>query len=179
MTARDTAAAAVKKHGLAIKSKFVPYTRSRNFSPSAKLFDKSLNWLVTLLAGDREIITTDYSAGIGHCPSYPRLSTGLSLRDAESIEFEVEHGRRRVGELHPTGAEQIEPDTLYVLHSLVSDADVLNYATYEDWAIDFGYDPDSRKGEAIYRECLEIALKLSSRLGAEVLSDLREAFRDF
>ena len=73
---------------------------------------------------------------------------------------------------------RIEPELKNVLHCLVTDADVLNYGSYEDWAGSFGYDKDSRKGEAIYKQSLDIGLKLQSGLGAVNLELLREAMQD-
>lgn len=44
---------------------------------------------------------------------------------------------------------------------------------------ELGYDPDSRKAEAIYKACLEIALKLRNALGEDGLAKLREAAQDY
>jgi hypothetical protein len=66
-----------------------------------------------------------------------------------------------------------------VLASLVMDSSAIDYSTYEEWAGDCGHDPDSRKGEAIYRACLEIALKLRNGLGEAGLAALREAAQDY
>lgn len=56
---------------------------------------------------------------------------------------------------------------------------MLDSSTFEEWANEFGYDPDSRKAEVIYRACLEIALKLRNGLGEDRLRDLRELFTDY
>ena len=64
------------------------------------------------------------------------------------------------------------------MHCLVTDSDVLNYGSFEEWADNFGYEEDSRKAEAVYKSCLEIAVKLQSGLGAVNLEILREAMQD-
>ena len=45
------------------------------------------------------------------------------------------------------GKEEFPTPTLQeVLYSLTEDTLVMHYLTYEQWAADFGYDADSRKG---------------------------------
>lgn len=180
-TAQENAKVACDRLGLTIRAEFVPWSKSRNYKPNAKVGDMSLNWRVTLLVDGREILTTDYSAGIGHCLSYKQKFGGrFSLDEADAIKFECENGRMQTNLRRLKGgmSTPILSD-VDVIYSLVSDSDVLNYSTYEEWAGNFGYDTDSRKGEAIYRACLEIALKLRNCLGESVLAELREAFQDY
>jgi hypothetical protein len=66
-----------------------------------------------------------------------------------------------------------------VVASLASDSNVLDYATYEDWGSELGFDPDSRKGEAIYRQCLTLALRLRAALGDGALTALREVAGEY
>lgn len=163
---------AIRELGLSITSRFVPWSQSRNKHEK----QPSLNWRVTLLRNSREILTTDYSAGAAHCPSYSRDSK-------HGVEFECEHG---VHKYPPDGSGPIErirfpikPDLKSVIYSLLTDADALDYATFEDWADNFGYDPDSRKAENIYRECLSLGLKLRAAIGDEGMRKLSEAFQDY
>ncbi len=59
-----------------------------------------------------------------------------------------------------------DPEAHEVLESLLSDAaTVENVETFEDWANELGYDPDSRSAEAIYREVETQAAKLRAFLG--------------
>lgn len=178
MTTTETINAFMAENDLAITAEFVPFSKSRNAGNK----DRSLNWRVTLQHKGRDVLKTDYSAGIAHCPGYKQRMTG----DVHHVvEYETENGRRgwwsdgfnramARGDRTP-----IAPDAASVLHSLILDADVLDHPTYEDWAADFGYDPDSRKGEAIYRACLEIALKLRAGLGEALLAKAREAVQDY
>jgi hypothetical protein len=137
---------AIKKHGLTIEAVFISWSRSRKKDEK----DPSLNWRVTLKKGDREILITDYTAGLGHCPAYKRKD---DYRKKDLIRWECEHGYEArywesSGVISSRGAP-IKPDATDIVHSLVFDADVLNCATFEEWADDFGYDSDSRKAESI------------------------------
>lgn len=52
------------------------------------------------------------------------------------------------------------PSVAAVLNSLILDADVVNYACFEDWADSFGYDKDNRSAERIYGACKQSAAEL-------------------
>lgn len=60
-----------------------------------------------------------------------------------------------------------------VLMSVASDSSEA-FSTFEDWADAYGYDSDSRKAEATYRACQEIAMKLRRWLGEPLFSQLLE-----
>lgn len=165
---------------IALTYEFVPFSQSRNAKPreDGKVW-RSLNWRVTLKRNGRDVLTCDYSAGEAHCPAY-NLKDPYHRRTG--VEFEIEHGKRaaRVSDVLGTiGGKVIEPDACDVLHSLALDADVIDCAGFEDWASNFGYDTDSRKAEAVYRECLEQALKLRAALGEDGLRKLREACQEY
>jgi hypothetical protein len=185
-------AATIAKHGITIKSDFVPFSQSRNKAEKYK----TLNWRVTLQKDGRDVLVTDYSAGESYCPAYK-----LSVREAGErnsimrhgmLAWECEHGFAvrafdnanspegyTVRELNPKTRSPILPDSESVIHSLLSDADVLDAGGFEGWASDLGFDPDSRTAEKTYRACLDIALKLRSGLGEAALQELREAFQDY
>nr|AYD75889.1 conserved hypothetical protein [Pseudo-nitzschia multiseries DNA virus] len=55
---------------LTVEAEFVPFSASRN----AENEHKSLNWKVTIKRDGHDILTTDYSAGIAHCPGYAAKS---------------------------------------------------------------------------------------------------------
>lgn len=174
--------AAISDLALSFRFEFVPFSKSRNAKPGAKISDRSLNWQVTILRADREILTTDYSAGIAHCPAYARLKVApafgpMTVEQAEAITFETERGvaSTRMG----MGGACIAPEAVDVIYSLAMDASVLDAGGFEAWASDYGYDTDSRSAEATYRACLEIALKLRAALGDEGLAKLRHAASDF
>ncbi len=58
-----------------------------------------------------------------------------------------------------------EPDSYDVLEALLSDASVEGYDQFEQWALDLGYDPDSRRAEKIYHACIEQTTQLRQLLG--------------
>jgi hypothetical protein len=167
--------------GLTVTSRFIPFSQSRNKAEKYK----SLNWEVTVHLGDVAILSTLYSAGIAHAPSYKHSD---KAETHHRVNWECENGYKAQGvrwgrtpEAYGAMVERnaIKPDTLDVLYSLAMDADALEYAGFEDWANSLGYDTDSRKAEKVFTECLGIALKLRHALGEEGLKALREAFQDY
>ncbi len=183
--AQITAELLKDRFGLTVESVFVPFSKSRHKDEKSK----SLNWRVTLKKDGRDIITTDYSAGIGHCPSYKNHNSRIhgcknSLLHDRFITHEVEKGTE-AQDMPTFGAvlgrknKPILPDAANVVYSLLMDSDAIEHATFEDWADSTGYDSDSRQAEAIYRACLETGLRLRSGLGDTVLSLLRELFQDY
>ena len=196
---------AMEKHGITIKAEFVPFSKSRNASRDdmgGKPWP-SLNWKVTLQRNGRDVLTTDYGAGVAHCPSYNKpVPAGFDrparFWQAAVTEWECENGfeaeftqwggfrpkRRRAppipgGEVERFERVAILPKAADVMHSLIMDSDVFNSSGFEDWAANYGYDTDSRKAESIYRACLEIALKVRAGLGESVLAELQEAAQDY
>lgn len=165
-TQQDEVNSVAAQLGLTMKVVFVPFSQSRSKGEKSP----SLNWLVTLAKGGREFLTTDYMAGCGHCPSHQQRAT---VDTDKAVRFECENGKSA------RNALPILPDLADVLYSLVSDADVIDAGGFEDWASNYGYDTDSRKAEATYRDCLEAALKLRGAIGDEGLRQLREALQDY
>lgn len=180
MDATIDRAAEIAALGLTVDAVFVPFSQSRN--KDEKL--PSLNWRVTVKRNGRDVLACDYSAGMAHCPCYSQLKgPKTTLANDAMIRAECEKGRAVFisGPLagQARASKPILPDPLNVLYSLHSDADALNFATFEDWAASFGYDPDSRSAEATYRACLEIGLKLRAALGEEGLAKMSEIFQDY
>lgn len=172
-----TPAEAIQQFKLDIKTEFVPFSKSRN----TKERDPSLNWRVTLTRDGRDLLTVDYMAGLAHTPAYKTAKGNIkSLYNNNRIRTECEEGfyAAQESEFRVT-TRPILPKIEDVIYSLITDAAALEYPTYEEWANDLGYSPDSRSGEKIYRACLEIALKLRAGLGETALSILREAFQDY
>ena len=165
-------------------AEFVPQSKSRNASEPRPC----LNWRVTL-AGKGRTITTDYMQGIGHVPDHQHMRRTIDVANYETECAET--GKYAPGGLYiknangSNGARSIgraklpPPDLLDVVYCLVSDADVIDCASFEDWAGDYGYDTDSRAAEKTYRECLAIALELRALLGDAALAELRELFSDY
>lgn len=183
VTPKQAILAWAERHGVAMSAQFVPFSQSRNKGEKSP----SLNWRVTLSRNGRDILTTDYSAGCGHCPSYgPQFGADSYAKNRETrarVMHECETGRACGKYYHnigysPNGAP-ILPEFDSVLWSLSMDSSVIDAGGFEQWADDLGYDTDSRKAEATYRECLDIALKLRAALGDEALRELAEAGQDY
>lgn len=161
----------IKKHDLTIESVFIPWSQSR----SAGEKDPSLNWRVTLKQGGRAILSTDYSAGCAHAPSYNQR--GYNTVDGrEAVRNECESGKKSLGTWGR--GEAILPDSHDVIYSLLMDSEVLDYNSFEDWADSIGYDTDSRQAEQIYNSCLKIALQFH-KIGESVIEELREVYQDY
>ena len=66
-----------------------------------------------------------------------------------------------------------EPQADDVLDCLASDASGFeNSRSFEDWAGDYGYDPDSRKAEKIYKTVERQSAKLKNFLGDDLYKTL-------
>lgn len=168
----------IKRFGLTIESVFVPWSRSR----SAREAHVSLNWVVTLRREGRAVLATDYTASYGTCPAYSAPVKDMGGRESitrnRAIREECEVGRTYRDAIPHFGAP-ILPEERDVIYSLVADASVLDSGSFEEWCNEFGYEPDSRSAERLYRECLAIALKLRAALSEDELRTLREAYWDF
>lgn len=178
--AKEKLAGVIDALGLSITSEFIPFSQSRNRHEK----QPSLNWRVSLLRNGRHILTTDYSAGCAHCPAYKREWAGGNRHvKARAIALECKTGKKAkpgFGQGEPYQSRQdILPDSVDVIWSLSRDCDVLDYPCFEDWALDFGYDPDSRKAEKTYQDCLAIALQFRAAIGEDGLAALREAGEDY
>jgi hypothetical protein len=151
---------------IGISSEFVPHSKSRNAKEA-----KCLNWKVTLSVKGHVVLTTDYSAGIAHCPSYRQGDE--SFTRSNMVYHEVETGH------DDTSRKPFLPKMADVLSSLVSDARAIDAGSFEEWCSDMGASPDSRKAEAIYHHCVGLGLKLRSFLGDEGLAKLQLACQDY
>lgn len=169
--------------GLTMTAQFVPWSQSRNKGDKYP----SLNWLLTLTNGVHTL-TLDYMQGCAHLPHYEhRFAHYVVYADVVREACETGKSRLQSGKRNAydaCGADRlvfriakVEPPALAdVLYCLVSDASVLDYGAFEEWAREFGYDEDSRTAEKTYRQCLEHALKLRQMLD---LDAAREAFQDY
>ena len=164
--------------GLTLESVFVPFSQSRNKAEKSP----SLNWKVTLKKSGKDILTTDYMAGCGHCPSYQQ---GGKFESRKQTEYECEKGIKAgrwsygMNRIQPTAKiTPILPKIEDVVHSLVMDSEVLEY-DFAEWCGNFGYQEDSRKAEQIYNDCMQIALKINRSLGTDGLNTLREVYQDY
>jgi hypothetical protein len=160
----------LKKLGVMYSGTFIPHSQSRN-RKKVKLIEKQLNWKVNISRGPHKL-KTDYSQGIAYCPSYQQGP--MSVHTAEALDWEVENGR------HYEKNKEIELPALEdVMYSLVQDYSVLDHPTFESWAIEYGYDPDSKGAEKIYNACKDNALMLRILFGDDNVKILQELFQDY
>lgn len=172
----------IESLGLDYSARFVPFSQSRHKDAP----QPDINWVLTLTRG-RQSMLVEYSQGIGHLPGYKHLwgKQTLDVRREQQlrVEYGTEQGKTFCGLSSrgaPIGIKPLPaPPIQDVLWCLVLDSDVLNYATFEEWAVDFGYGPDSRKGEAVYRECIAQALQFRALIGDAAIETLRELFQDY
>ncbi len=172
-------------YGITMDADFVPFSQSRNAKATTAMGHKvwrSLNWKVTLKHSGRAFILTDYSAGEGHAPASKKIKGRATSDQRDAINWELENGyEAKTGSYtgHFMKGKKLLPDLADVLYSFVVDYNVLDYATYEDWAGDLGYSPDSREGEKIYRLCIEHALKFRAAFGESGMAELQNLFQDY
>lgn len=77
-------------------------------------------------------------------------------------------GRQLSTDFH-CGAALGEPTAADVLSCLLSDMSSFDNArSFEEWASEFGYDPDSRAAEKVYKACAAIAPKVRRFLGDDL-----------
>jgi hypothetical protein len=174
--------------GLDVTAQFVPQSQSRRAAEKSL----SLNWRCTVTkVGEpiKGLESVDYMQGIGHAPSYkspPKLANGLIDKWAQAACAKVESESGMAARISQIMGGKAAPNRLRplaiaaddVLQAICRDADVLDYADFETWADDLGFDPDSQSGETTYRLCLSQALALRAAIGDENLTKLCAFARD-
>lgn len=155
-----------------------------------------LHWLITLSNG-KQSAQFPYFEGIAHVQGYQQPPWNGRMTIAQAEEQKQYRKTCETGLLYNTTdrsaafgtvkGKQPAPDLLDVLYCLVSDASVRHVSTYEEWASDYGYDADSRKGEETYRACQKQTTDLLRVLGGgtvgrnalDRLEKLEELFQDY
>lgn len=159
---------------LEYRAEFIPQSKSRNAGDKTP----SLNWRVTFSRNGRELVT-DYMQGISHLPKTEKAFNPRVIDGDAAIRRAADSGKWNTTDGYRPGHNPIPaPGISDVLSCLLLDAQAIDAGTFEEWAGDLGYDTDSRKAEAIYRECLDTGLKLRAMLGDDLISKLRDALQD-
>lgn len=176
---------AIASLGLTIEAKFLPWSQAKRWERDDGKYirKRAIYWLVTVKHNGHAVLTTQYAQGIGHLPDHLQVpwNGSVSLLLASAIEQATETGkaRRSLDTTFPITRPLKPPSAEDVLYCLLSDSEAIDRPTFEEWASDLGYDPDSRKAETAYRACLATGLALRSAIGDVGLSRLREAFQDY
>ena len=173
--------------GLEYSARFVPASqvpKERKWDTE----DKSpvFHWEITVTRG-RTSLVTSYSQGCGHHfpQDFDRKHLGMGSSERTGLDYIRQSAETGTKQEHPDRYPYsryipLDPPSLKdVLYCLASDSYVLDYGDFETWAQDMDMDPDSRKAEKTYRDCLSISLKLNSMLGDATLTQLRERFQDY
>lgn len=173
--------------GLSMTAVFVPQSHSRHAISADKRSggyggkgEPCINWRCTVLLNGRGLWTGDYSQGIGHVGKEGQAWILREYGPATCIG-----GHAAYMELCETqkiaGRDQgliTAPLLRDVFYNILQDGDA--YAmSFEEWADNYGYDTDSRKAEATYRECAAIGRALNAGLSPEAVDGLRELFQDY
>lgn len=168
--------------GVVYAAEFVPLSKARREDGDA---EQSINWLVSLTHGSTAL-RVPFRQGIGHLPNFGHSLARLTVDDSAIITKACEQGKglrrdwRTVGSPYLAfGPKLPPPDVADVMYCLLSDAEAIDYPSYEEWAADLGFDADSRKGERAYRECLATGLALRRLFGETALAELREALAEW
>lgn len=147
-----------EKHGIKASTKWIGAADMEGCHKHAQKFT------VTLTCGGRKA-EFDWTAGPGVVlPGFRDPRTGHDVEQADATSIHSAMGR---------AARKYQVAPADILYSLALDSSALDQP-FEDWAPELGYDPDSRKAEAIYDACQASAFKLKRLLGgAVVLDELR------
>jgi hypothetical protein len=159
--------------GITYAAEFVPQRFSRNADDK----QPSLNWRVSIRREGKKgpALVTDYMQGVGHLV-WKRKCTHPALK-ASLESLAAQNGRS--GGMGSGGYCVAQTPALRdVLHTLMLDMNGTDQS-FEEWAGEYGMDTDSRKAEATYRACQEIARTMRRLFTAAELSSLTETFIDY
>jgi hypothetical protein len=147
---------------------------------------------VTIKKGGKIVLTTKFKMGVGHflkgiTNRACNLSRSQGLENALRTIKNKPHDSLVDKDLHARAAQymaqqrKISPSLADVMHSLLSDGSAyFDGFTFEDWAGEFGYDPDSIKARKMWEACDETGRLISRALGgASEIEALRELFQDY
>jgi hypothetical protein len=132
----------------------------------------SIRFDCTLTRNGREVWSGPYHLGIGHLKNLATIerANGNLPRNAAPTRAQLAALTRY------SAAERLQPSLADVLASLILDgAAFFDGLTFEEWAPDLGHDTDSRKAEAMFRECDATGRKLARAFKPDELEALRNA----
>lgn len=106
-------------------------------------------WRVELKRGDEEMVVPEYRMGV----AFRRTKNGCRLQRVGRFEslWTAKSKPCTHSVCNTVGVKPVAPTLYDVLTSLK--ADLTHGETFEDWALDLGYDPDSRSALNVYLAC--------------------------
>lgn len=147
--------------GVTAEAKFVPGGLNGNLRSETP----TINWIVRVLRHGREIAQVPFSQGYAFAPEFAKTKR-LTIAVVRECETGVRYNSTRPLD---------DPPLDDVFYALLQDAHGSD-ATFEDWAEEFGLNPDSRKAEAAWKQCREIAAALRRSFTADELARLYDHF---
>jgi hypothetical protein len=150
-------------------------------SPASAGADNMLEYTVRIRHNGNLVIAIPYRMGIGFVDLKKPLLRYLysftaneeamfyAWKKSPYANFKDKALQLRVA-VKLANSQKVKPQLANVLHSLMLDGEAFfNAQSFEDWAGEFGYDQDSRKAEATYRECDRIGRILANKLDKETI----------
>lgn len=140
----------------------------------------------------RKVLSTSFKMGVGHV-DITKAKIGRAINNwSEDMDAMLSSWKRNPYAQFKDKALQarvaaklalaqgVKPSLEDVLHSLLSDGEAFfNAQSFEDWASEYGYETDSRKAEAIYRECDNIGRKIAAAVEPDAIKAAREILQDY
>lgn len=133
-----------------------------------------IGYKLTYKKGNRTF-ETEYFLGIGHVKYGSFNSFVMGFEYQRLYHLMKQHKNIKAGNEMPQAEiatklakyQGVKPNPIEVLYSIVRDATEATNETFENWAVNLGYDEDSRKGEKIYNTSRDYYPKLLQILTAE------------
>lgn len=144
------------------------------------------DWSCTLEYQGRTM-RIDYHMGIGHrvfpehLPNAAYANGGIRVKSSNATKVMTagEYSKRYAGKTYQPPvkmtrefaivaewAQPVPPTAIDVLNACLSDASAIDL-TFENWCSELGFDPDSRKAERIYNQCIQQTIQLKQLLGGD------------
>lgn len=136
------------------------------------------HWTVEFKRGSRSL-KTSYQAGFGLLlpkSAIPKAGDN-SLRTWNTVRQLCETGHTTLGVGKYMKVDNPKPAD--VLSCLMLDFSVLDYSNFEEFATEFGYDPDSRSAEQTYKDCIETGLQYNRFFSTEEREELATLLADY
>lgn len=173
--ARAAINAAMMIHNITMTAAFVPQSLSRNSGEK----EHTLNWRVSFANSvNKQSFALDYSQGIGHVPGGWKEARTLYEESRAGKPWEIGFYNPRPKQSAMLRKKLSAPHAADILHSIVLDVSSAQ-ESFEDWAIECGYDTDSRKAEEIYRACVKESRDAHRVFGSAFLKEAETILQDY
>ena len=105
----------------------------------------------TMYDGKRITMAADPVGVADGAPDWAKQQWNITLRN----------GRKRMTFPYYGGGAASDPTADGVIESLTDGFVALDAPSFDDWADHYGYDPDSRSAEQIYRACCKLGARFA------------------